>query len=83
MPKFYLTSIKLCIIDYDDKREQQQKVSQLNMNNKSNENYIFKLGKILILALLYGILFNLNFENIWNLLKSLEYLYSMIQGTSQ
>ena len=67
---------------YDD-REQQQKVSQLNTNNKSNENCIFKLRKILVLALLYGILFNLNFENMWNLLNSLEYLYSMIQGTSQ
>ncbi|CAI2170560.1 17911_t:CDS:2 [Funneliformis geosporum] len=63
--------------------KQQQKVSQLNTNNKSNESFIFTLAKFSILALLYGMLFNLNFENIWGLLKSLEDLYSMIQETSQ
>ncbi|PKY39336.1 hypothetical protein RhiirA4_393309 [Rhizophagus irregularis] len=68
----------------EDNSGQQQKVSLLNMNNKPNEKFIFTLGKFLILASLYGILFNLNFEKIWNLLKSLlEYLYSMIQETFQ
>ncbi|CAG8490928.1 17829_t:CDS:2 [Funneliformis caledonium] len=67
----------------DKHSKQQQKVSQLNTNNISNESFMFTLANFLILALLYGMLFNLNFENIWALLKRLEYLYSMIQETSQ